>query len=237
MKQIIRNIPLIGKIAGRIYRAERGVRDLFSDSRQYWEQRYKAGGNSGDGSYGQLAIFKAETLNSFVLGNDVKLVIEYGCGDGHQVSLSCYPSYIGFDVSDAVVSICRERFRSDETKVFKLVEEYKGEIADLTLSLDVIYHLLEEQVFRDYMQRLFDSSSRFVIIYSSNTDENHEDQASHVKHRKFTGWVLTERPEWQLLRHIPNKYPFAGDTRKGSHSDFYIFEKRMLVAAENIPKS
>jgi len=33
------------------------------DSNKYWEERYAKGGNSGKGSYGKSAIFKADVIN------------------------------------------------------------------------------------------------------------------------------------------------------------------------------
>jgi hypothetical protein len=39
---------------------------------------------------------------------------------------------------------------------------------DLELSLDVIYHLVEDEVFDAYMRSLFAHAGRFVVIYSSN---------------------------------------------------------------------
>lgn len=39
------------------------------------------GNNSGAGSYGRLADFKAEIINQFVTENDVREVVEWGCGD------------------------------------------------------------------------------------------------------------------------------------------------------------
>lgn len=44
----------------------------FSGTPQCWEQRYASGGNSGRGSYGQLAAFKADFLNDFVEREHVK---------------------------------------------------------------------------------------------------------------------------------------------------------------------
>lgn len=71
----------------------------FGGSREYWEARYSQDGDSGSGSIGRLARFKAEFLNSFVLEHDVGSVIEFGCGDGRQLQLAEYPRYIGLDVS------------------------------------------------------------------------------------------------------------------------------------------
>jgi hypothetical protein len=110
-------------------------------SAQYWRNRYRAGGNSGAGSYGRLAAFKAEIINAFVRQHDVASVIEFGCGDGAQLKLADYPAYIGFDVADESVELCRSKFLGDSTKEFKNAASWDYEHADLTLSLDVIFHL------------------------------------------------------------------------------------------------
>ncbi len=90
----------------------------FPGSCQYWERRYLRGRSSGDGSYGQLAEFKAEVLNQFVRENQVTSVIEFGCGDGHQLAIGEYPQYIGLDVSATAAAMCRDQFESDKTKSF-----------------------------------------------------------------------------------------------------------------------
>ncbi|MBN1811542.1 MAG: class I SAM-dependent methyltransferase [Anaerolineae bacterium] len=197
----------------------------FAGSEDYWRQRYKSDGDSGAGSYHKLAEFKAEILNGFVRNKQIRTVIEYGCGDGNQLRLSEYPSYIGFDVSPEAISQCKNIFSDDETKAFKLMDEYADETAQLTLSLDVIYHLVEDEVFHGYMKRLFDSSTNFVIIYSSNTDRQARFQAAHVKHRKFSQWIDQNGPKWKLIQHIPNRYFHARNTRGEPFADFYIYEK------------
>jgi hypothetical protein len=105
------------------------------------------------------------------------------------------------------------------------MKEYDGETAKLTLSLDVIFHLVEERVTESYMARLFDSAEKFVIVYSSNTNENPPGIATHVRHRKSTDWATENRTTWKLLKPIPNQHPFYGDERLGSFADFYIFER------------
>jgi len=224
VKDIIGKIRMVLIILKRIYKI--GVRGLKPfDSERYWKRRYARGKSSGAGSYNELAEFKAEVLNGFVKENNIETVIEYGCGDGNQLLLAEYPSYIGYDISPVVLSRCRNIFSDDKTKTFKLMDEYAGETAQLTLSLDVIYHLIEDDVFNEYMERLFGSSMRFVIIYSSDTDDNRDNRSRHVKHRQFSEWVNKMHPRWKLMRHIKNKYPYAGDNKKGSWSDFFIYEK------------
>lgn len=203
MEQIIKKIPILRVIYRNWINPPNPPRP-FSGSESYWIERYNSGRNSGNGSCSMLAEFKAKIINEFVQQKNIKTIIEYGCGDGNQLKLAVYQSYIGFDVSPKAVSLCREAFLNDFTKTFKMIGDYNNETAELTLSLDVIYHLIEDNVFSDYMNRLFDSSNRFVIIYSSDTDVNLEGPvAHHVKHRNFTQWVGSMKPEWRLMRHIP----------------------------------
>ena len=92
------------------------------------------------------------------------------------------------------------------------------------MSLDVIYHLLEDNIFDSYMKNLFNSSNKFVCIYSSNIDIGWD---KHVKHRKFTDWIeKNEIDNWRLIEYIPNKYLF--DPKKigtTTLADFYFYEK------------
>lgn len=198
---------------------------VFPGSSTFWENRYRDGKHSGWGSYGRLADFKARIVNSIVEKANFKSVIEFGCGDGNQLSLAKYPKYTGYDVADCVVKMCKWIFRDDETKDFFNMKDYDDRTADLGLSLDVVFHLVEDDVFEKYMNTLFDASTKVVIIYSSNTDDNPPGTAPHVRHRKFTNWVKENRPDWGLENKIYNLYPYNGDSKNESFSDFYIFSK------------
>ena len=201
------------------------ITPAFSSS-EYWENRYAQGKNSGAGSYGLLAQFKAEVINQFVNENSIMSVIEFGCGDGNQLTLANYPKYLGLDVSDTSINKCRVTFNGDSTKEFRLLNHYNGEKADLVLSLDVIYHLIEDHVFHKYMETLFKASNKFVIIYSS--DMVIGNTAEHVKHRKFTNWIKENKNDWNLFKFIKNKFPDhtgMGDIPNTSFCDFYVFVK------------
>jgi SAM-dependent methyltransferase len=106
--KIVKKIPLFKYLVSLIRQI------LFPGSKKYWDNRYCQGGHSGAGSYGQLAEFKADVLNKFVLENDIQSVIEFGCGDGNQLSLAKYPHYIGIDVSPKAIEICRKLFNIRE---------------------------------------------------------------------------------------------------------------------------
>jgi SAM-dependent methyltransferase len=222
LKDVVRRIPVLRKLG---YFLIHYVSGAFKGSEKYWEERYAGGGHSGPGSIQCMGAFKAEILNAFVRTNDIQTVIEYGCGDGQQLELTPYPYYTGFDVSPSAVALCKERFGGDKTRVFKSVSEYNGERAELTLSLDVIYHLVEDKVFHRYMEQLFSSSDSYVIIYSSDSDNNVMDQPRHIKHRTFSQWVKANAANWELIERIPNKYSFDRESGQGSFADFFIYKK------------
>ena len=209
--------------------------DIFFDSAVYWEQRYVQGGNSGAGSYNRLAEFKAWVLNEFCTKNNIKKIIEFGCGDGNQLKLSQYNKYIGLDVSKKSIELCLDIFKGDSNKEFYVLgsvdlndDKFKG---DLVISLDVIYHLIEDNIFENYMNNLFASSNKFVIIYSSNYDSL--SVAIHVKHRNFANFVKINFPDFKQIDFIKNKYPFdESDPDNTSFADFYIYKKINYIANE-----
>lgn len=199
----------------------------FPGSGDYWERNYAGGGTSGEGSYGVLAQFKAEFLNKLVVDEAITSIIEFGCGDGNQLSLAAYPHYIGIDVSKTAVQLCTSRFLSDPTKVFLTLADYNGQKADCALSLDVIYHLVEDAVFDDYMDRLFAAAERYVIVYSTNHNETYG-PGVHVRHRNFTSWVSQHAKQWNLLDRIANPHkPQAPDSDRSASSsaEFYIYQR------------
>lgn len=202
-------------------------------SAEYWNKRYNSNRNSGDGSYGQLAEFKASIINNFVADNDIKTAIEFGCGDGNQLKLSKYPSYIGYDVSNYILDQCRKIFTNDSTKKFYHISKHTPKISgDLTLSLDVIFHLVEDIVFDEYMTKLFQSSNRYVIIYSSNDDQM-KSTANHVRHRKFSDSI--DHSTWSQIQFVKNKYPFDQNyPNTTSFSDFYFYEKNLFSSSNSI---
>ena len=219
VKNVVRKMPILGPMAVHLHLP-------FRNSSEYWEKRYVKGGNSGVGSYGRLANFKAGFLNDFVEQHRIESVIEYGCGDGSQLKLARYQSYTGIDVSPKAVEICRAVFATDRSKRFFPTDSLKTPLlADLALSLDVVYHLVEDSAYENYMHGLFDSAQSFVIIYSSNL--NDATPTRHVRHRHFTSWVEQYKSQSYVTAHVANVYPYdpasPGDT---SLADFYVFARR-----------
>jgi hypothetical protein len=215
------------KALNRVLRALN--RRQFTSSSRYWQRHYARGGDSGGGSYGRLAQHKASVLNDLVREHNVSSVVEWGCGDGNQLALANYPRYLGLDVSERSIQLCSDRFRDDHTKSFVAInpstifDRAGFFVADLALSLDVVYHLVEHDVFERHLELLFASSRRLVAIYGVDADRPRH--APHVLFRRFTDHIASTQPDWTLLARIPNPFPHSGDDRTGSDSEFFVYAK------------
>ena len=196
------------------------------DSVSYWKNRYRNGGNSGSGSYGKLAEFKADSFNRFVEENDISSCIEYGCGDGNQLSLMKINKYLGLDVSPDTIEAVAKKFEGDSGKqfetydpiMFKISDRYK---ADISLSMDVILHLIEESRYLDYLRNLFNSSNCFVGIFNTATDEQPTKMAIHNRFRDHRKWITKHAPDFQPVACdlTPENLGYPSDT------GFYYYKK------------
>ncbi len=190
----------------------------MSKTQTIWENRYKSNGNSGAGSYGVLCEYKANFINKFTIDNNCKNVIEFGSGDGNQMSHFNVQQYTGVDISEHIITICKQKYSHLKNVQFLTYDEYYkiSSKFDVALSLDVIYHLVDDNVYEKYMNDLFNSSNKFVIIYSTNMKKSYN--GSHVYHRKFTDYIDFKFPQAKLLCHEPNPY------QKMSGADFFVYQ-------------
>jgi predicted O-methyltransferase YrrM/SAM-dependent methyltransferase len=196
------------------------------NSHDYWEYRYRTGGNSGKGSYDELSKFKSIIINTVLENNkQILSVVDYGVGDGNQLSLFNLKniSYLGLDISKTIVEKCKGLYKDDLNKDFKTCDEvdFDSLKMDMAISCDVLYHLVEYPKFIEYLNNLFNISDKFVVIYAN--DINKDTDAEHVKFRKFTDYIKENFKEWILIRTIKNPYSNL------SPSNFYIYEKNATI--------
>jgi hypothetical protein len=194
--------------------------NTMNKTRNIWENRYKTNGNSGIGSYGVLCDYKASFINKFIIDNNCKNIVEFGSGDGNQMYFINIEKYTGVDISEYIINVCKQKYKHLTNKKFINYDEYYKTTSsdfDLSLSLDVIYHLVEDDIYEMYMNDLFNSTSKYVIIYSTNWNADYN--GSHVRHRKFTEYVDKNILNAKLIHHETNKYPEL------STAEMYIYSK------------
>lgn len=168
------------------------------DPSAYWENRYHSGKTSGEGSRGGIAADKAAEINALIRKEQIASVVDWGCGDGYLLELLALPDdYLGIDISRTAIGVNLWRFGHHQFLKWNPGSAIDiAATAELALSVDVLFHLTDDDHFIDYLSRLFTSSTRYVLIYSTDGSDG-EDSAPHVRHRAWTHLVPDP---WELVR-------------------------------------
>ena len=216
----------IRKLVGRC--TDRVLWSMSGNSSSFWNNHYRLGGTSGPGSRGALGDYKARFLNEFVASYSVNSVIEFGCGNGDQLTLARYPQYVGLDTSNVVIRDVAKRFQNDNTKSFfgyhpRAFFDYSSILCcDLALSIDVLFHIIEDDLYYLHLSQLFSAALQWVIIYSTNADDPKTD-VPYTKHRRFVQDIPLSQG-WNLVHTEAN--PHGELTR----SEFFVFGKSVYRA-------
>lgn len=207
----------------------------------YWERRYRQGGSSGAGSRGETLSQKigfAHIIHSDVRKEGGRGVLDLGCGDGRfaegfvEFSLGEQKDFDGYravDISPKALEIaeefCRLRLPSEAVDRYMSFELFRPDrpeqpispgVFGLGLSLEVIFHILEDDIYDLYMSTLFDRC-RTVLIQTAADPGPVRTAGSHIVWRDTQKWVQDNRPEALCIHHIPR--PFG----ERSFSDFFVY--------------
>ncbi|WP_339208198.1 methyltransferase domain-containing protein [Paenibacillus sp. FSL K6-3182] len=158
------------------------------DYKTYWDNNYSQGGTSGSGSYGVLADFKAEVINSFISEHGIQKVIEFGCGDGNQISLMSYEQYLGLDVANSSIDICAQIFAGDRSKSFLAYNprhfvNHGYLTCELVVCLDVLYHITDDHDFNKTLNDIFSCEAEHVILYTRITSADEPNFVPTIRDR------------------------------------------------------
>lgn len=150
----------------------------MTDSKQFWNNRYATGGNSGYGSYGEQLAWKLGWLS----GLNIKTISEIGCGDfnfgKNLLDIYPYAKYTGEDFSDVIVEKNKKLF-PEQTFTTNLDEVPP---ADLLLCVDVLFHVLDGE---ELKKLLLELNYRWIKYLAITAYERDEYLGTHVVVRKF----------------------------------------------------
>lgn len=166
------------------------------DPATYWERRYQDGRTSGAGSEGDAALAKAKMIDEVITGYGLTSVIDWGVGDGVVLGhLKTKVRYLGLDVAPVAIERLRAKYGPrSRTRWFALASEGAHEVRDLALSLDVMFHLVDEADYQLHLAQVFGSATKAVLIHANDHDGGRT--ARHVLWRKWTPDVARIFPEW-----------------------------------------
>jgi SAM-dependent methyltransferase len=219
----IRNTPWIWKIVSsvRYLPGFYSLRKRWFRSTTHWQRHYERGDDSGPGSYGESALYKADLINRVVRERGIRSIIDLGCGDGNQLAYLDVDQYLGLDVSKLAIQRCIARHGSNPKRSFIWYDQnlfhdpLRIVSADCAMSLEVVFHLIEDDVFAIYIQNLFNCGRRFVIIYGSDEEQERAGHVS-VRFRKYSDYIAAKSPGFRMVLHVPQNERFG---------DFYLYER------------
>ena len=116
-----------------------------------------------------------------------------------------FKNYFGLDVSQTSIKLCKEQYAGDSSKSFMLYDPaFFARVgnfvkSDVTLSSEVLFHLVEEDVFHKYLNDLFSMAKKAVIIISTDHSDN-TNCPRHIKHRVFSDYVSKTFTEWEKVK-------------------------------------
>lgn len=176
-------------------------------SKEIWNDRYKRGGNSGDGSYGDQLEKKLTWLAE--IKDKVKSITEVGCGDfnfGNALLEIMDASYVGLDISDFIIE------KNKKNHPLFVFDTYPKVIpkADLLLCVDVFFHVLDKKDLDNLMRDLKESWTKYLVVTAY--EHNNTEVSPHVRIRKFDPAYFGEPIFRQIIEEDGELY-------------FYIFKK------------
>jgi len=160
---------------------------------EFWEDRYRSGGNSGAGSRGEEAGWKVARVTEVARLHGIQTILDLGSGDGHVArglmeSLPPTVSYRGIDIAPSAVRVASA---SALPNMSFEVADFTGAFeasADLVLCMDVLFHLSTAEKHRAAMDAICRSFRKVAVVAAWNegiVDEYAGAFAAHTFYRPF----------------------------------------------------
>lgn len=194
---------------------------------RYWKNRHRKKRGTwqavGRGSIGRLADWKVQCVNELVAATGAISMIDIGCGDGRLAQSFKVPDYLGLDVSGHPLEEARARVGGRRIWRFERYdpEEHLRETADVAISLDVAFHLVDDALYRRHLEHLFGAARRAVGIYSTDFDGP---PRGHVRDRAVSDHVEDLYPGWVQTKRLPPPWPNMSHEEEGSDCWWMVWE-------------
>ena len=145
----------------------------------YWDARYISGRSSGAGSYGEEAKVKVTHINSAIEELGVKSVLDLGCGDGNIIlqiaQANPQVEFTAIDISECAIELDRAKAKKQKlNNVWFMVRDVASPdiavslVAECVLCLDVLFHIKNNDSYRNILTNIKDIYSKVAIISTWN---------------------------------------------------------------------
>jgi len=146
----------------------------------YQRRLWGSSSKSGSGSVVRDNQPVIDRINSLLRSDNLKSVIDVGCGDGQIGNKYECDSYIGYDCCRSILAECRLKFRG---KRFVLIDIYTDygmmEVADCLICKDVLHHHSNRWI-TEFVQFLIESKRWKALIFIQDSGQLKDRQDCHT---------------------------------------------------------
>jgi hypothetical protein len=134
------------------------------EEKNYWDSLYLSGGTSGEGSIGFLRSWKWRVIQKF--SQTVDDVVDVGCGDLSFWEGRTCSRYVGIDISPAVLE--RDKLTHPQWSFIVSGSDVfqEGLSAHIVLCMDILFHILDDEVYRKTLKNVTRYSKKWIFIYT-----------------------------------------------------------------------
>ena len=165
------------------------------DNRLFWNNRYKNYPQlgSGVGSRGEILDYKRRLLKYVTFPFIDSKVLDVGCGDLELTKTMKFNNYLGIDISNEALELCRQKRPDWEFK--NLPISNLNDVFDLVICFDVLIHQSNNKDFENLINEICNKSQKRVLIGAYATEPEfgsdityyyHNFIDSIKKHKNFT---------------------------------------------------
>lgn len=158
----------------------------MNDLRTHFENRYYKKLGSGKGSVGQLREFKHKILNQYLINYNKFRFVDFGCGDLSFWHGKPPKYYTGIDFARNIQKENAEKF--DREFITSNLAEVKGLFGEVVICFDVLFHILDEEVYFKILRNICNTSSKWIFIYTWIKESNNY-MKDHQKYRNFENYL------------------------------------------------
>lgn len=184
--------------------------------RDFWQQRYASGLDSGPGSGGAEAAWKVDQIVKSCQRRKIESILDLGCGDGRlgRAVVERLPgaSYLGIDQAPAALEQARRvALPGMEYQVADLTAAELPQ-ADLVLCLDVLFHLSSDERHAAAIAKVTGAAKKLAVFAAWNEGivERYKGEfAAHTVFRPFTVDDQAVKVEETPLPMVPQKSLFV----------------------------
>lgn len=192
----------------------------MNETQNYWDSRYAQGLGSGEGSRGDLLLYKADFLNDVFATYGVRSVFDVGCGDGFLAQLLKCHVYYGIDVSEESVKECRRKVVRPGFH-FEHIGFPSGVVRDVdaVICIDVLYHIMADALVEKTLETIFGMQAPTVVLYTIPNERMNNTKVGAIYFKDTT----------EILKRVAAGYDLVETKEpKGiSAAAFYVYRRRV----------